>query len=283
MKKKEKKEITSESTIGHQVNYLKTVRHNYCFKPAPVFVQELTELADTTFFGVEIEKESQYVEDFNSDLIPWRIAEKLDRPSIWYSKYDGSLECGIEVVSHPVSLLGWVLLKNDLSKLFKLFIDEDFESGSTTGLHIHYSRKNHSFNKANLISRILKEWWEKNASGVKSVLQRSIMHYCDFTKTLDSDTRYKAFNYTDDTFEIRVWDSPSSSKRFYYCLFCTAAIELLTRNDSKFLESLMKEKTVVKDYQAVLKFIFITYPEIISKSLDVEILRPNYIAKRIAW
>lgn len=285
MKQKEMKKnggIMSESEIANRTNYDKGYINSYSFKPTPVFVKSTTE--DTnTFFGVEIEKEAEDCDEYREDEIAECIIDTLVRPSLWYTKCDGSLDYGTETVSHPISLLGWIHLEDDVKKLFGLFDSLYYISRSSTGLHIHISKTGLSWNKMKKLSEIFKCWDRYNHSGLRKVFQRQNFSYCDMNYALDEGGRYKGFNETSKTFEIRFWQSPSSAKRFYYCLFATAAIATLARNDSSLLNNLLKKPCAEKSYQKVLKFIFVTYPEIMAKSFDVEILRPNDVLQKISW
>ena len=105
--------------------------HNYSYKPVPIFYG-----SDTPYgFGIELEVESMGSDfDFGSELAHRSNGERI------YLKYDGSLNHGFEIVTHPHTLkefqtnFNWTFL----SKLQDL----GFRSWNTRscGLHVHVSR-----------------------------------------------------------------------------------------------------------------------------------------------
>lgn len=118
----------------------KKVIHDYSYKPRPKFKTSTHDefVTDTNvkelFFGVELE-----VDDGDS---PGKLAEALcDLSDDIYCKHDGSLDDGVEIVTHPCTLdyhmqgLGW-------DSICKTAVDFGFKSHNTRtcGLHIHVGR-----------------------------------------------------------------------------------------------------------------------------------------------
>lgn len=113
--------------------------HDYSYKPVADFKYRPSEnkpetVADVETFGLELEVDRG--EDLGS------LAEELtalDQPI--YLKRDGSLDCGLEIVTHPCSLayhqyeLRWA----EITRLCKSHGFESHDAG-TCGLHIHVGR-----------------------------------------------------------------------------------------------------------------------------------------------
>ena len=109
--------------------------HDYGYKPAPEFKLLAEEIrSDTLTFGVELE-----VDDGDDAE---ELAEELDdlgEPI--YMKHDGSLDEGVEIVTHPCSL-AYHKEQLDWCQISATCTDHEFKSHdtSTCGLHIHVGR-----------------------------------------------------------------------------------------------------------------------------------------------
>lgn len=106
--------------------------HDYSYKPEPIFYGE-----NNRFFGVELEidcagKDDDYAEELLN--IGNRNGENI------YIKGDGSLEDGLEIVSHPMSLdyhknYRWAdIMRRAVSLGYRS------HQTSTCGLHVHVNR-----------------------------------------------------------------------------------------------------------------------------------------------
>lgn len=110
--------------------------HDHNYRPDPIF--HSTEKNDRLYFGIEIELEAGR----NRDTIA-EYANQLEGMELAYLKHDGSLSCGFEVVTHPMT---HDFYKNQASDLWKVIeglrTDYGVKSWSTQtcGLHIHISR-----------------------------------------------------------------------------------------------------------------------------------------------
>ena len=107
--------------------------HDYGYKPEPIMYGD-----SNRFFGVELEIDGAGKDSDNADEI-LSIANK-DNEHI-YIKGDGSLDDGMEIVTHPMSL---EYHKNDMKwqEVMKKAISQGYRSHqtSTCGLHIHVNR-----------------------------------------------------------------------------------------------------------------------------------------------
>ena len=134
--------------------------HQYNFKPTPIFYGE-----GDIYMGVELEIDYGGLSESNaSELLS--VANRDDE--ILYIKRDGSLDDGLELVTHPCTLdyhinhLPWLnILQCAISLKYKS------HQSLTAGLHIHIGRKELGYDyeeRENTISRILyfvEKHWEE--------------------------------------------------------------------------------------------------------------------------
>ena len=110
--------------------------HSYTYKPRPIFFASLGD--STPFFGLEIE-----VEAVHDESSPERGAELARRhcSDLIYCKSDRSLNNGVELVTHPMSL-EYLQRCDSLEALLESLGAEGFRAWKTTtcGLHVHISR-----------------------------------------------------------------------------------------------------------------------------------------------
>lgn len=114
--------------------------HDYSYRPDPVF--HSTDKDERLFFGIEIEMESPHG-DTSILRQAAETAHMLEDTDHAYLKSDGSLNCGMELVTHPMShdyyqneaheLWGVLDTLRDVHKMRAW-------DASTAGLHIHISR-----------------------------------------------------------------------------------------------------------------------------------------------
>ena len=204
--------------------------HDYDYKPKPIFYGDKSDL----FFGIELE-----IENKNGD-----IGDVIDNlPDFVYAKADGSLDDGLEIVSHPTT---WSWLKENREKwdeILKLR-DAGFLSyqTSTCGMHVHLSRK--AFGALHLY-KFLKLFFE-NRDFVLLVSRRKIKSLNQWAsletdenlvykvkKGNDHTKRYTAINLENSTtVEIRIFRGTLSLVGFWRNLeFCKAAYDY-TKNES---------------------------------------------------
>ena len=110
--------------------------HDYTYRPDAIF--HSTDKNERLYFGIEIE-----VEDPRNIVESSAYAHRLEGMELAYLKHDGSLHCGYEIVTHPMS---HDFYKNEASDLWDtlehLRTHYRVKSWDTTtcGLHIHVSR-----------------------------------------------------------------------------------------------------------------------------------------------
>ena len=114
------------------------VIHDYSYRPDPIF--HSTEKEERLFFGLEIEVEASRNRSESAEY-----ASRLEQYDLAYLKSDGSLNCGFEIVTHPMT---HDFYKNEAKELWdtlealrnRMGIRVKAWDASTAGLHIHISR-----------------------------------------------------------------------------------------------------------------------------------------------
>ncbi len=107
--------------------------HDYAYKPEPVFYGD-----SDRFFGVELEIDGGGKDKDNADTILDAVNGSSE---LIYIKSDGSLNEGLEIVTHPMSLdfhknkMPWIAVADEALRL-----DYLSHKTSTCGLHIHVNR-----------------------------------------------------------------------------------------------------------------------------------------------
>jgi hypothetical protein len=124
--------------------------HDYGYKPEPIFYGD-----SKRYFGIELEIDGAGKDSDNADDL-LKIANKENEHI--YIKGDGSLDDGIEIVTHPMSLAYHKQFCWD--KIMHKAISMGYRSHqtSTCGLHIHVNRNCFGENRDSqdeVISRIL--------------------------------------------------------------------------------------------------------------------------------
>ena len=112
--------------------------HDYSYRPDPIF--HSTDKDERLFFGMEIEVEAGVRRSDASEY-----ASKLEEYDLAYLKHDGSLNCGFEIVTHPMT---HDFYKNEAQEFWNtletLRTRDDVRVRSwdtgTCGVHIHISR-----------------------------------------------------------------------------------------------------------------------------------------------
>lgn len=109
--------------------------HDYSYKPMPFFFPPKSNTNERLYFGVELEVESR--RGTRSDCAEY-VQQALGSRA--YLKYDGSLDNGFEIVTHPHTLDE--LRKEFAFDAFASFREKGLRSWNTTtcGLHVHVSR-----------------------------------------------------------------------------------------------------------------------------------------------
>ena len=110
--------------------------HDYSYKPDTIFHPENAKL----YFGIEIEAEA---EDNEMRRMASEYAQTLEKQGLAYLKNDGSLDCGFEIVTHPMTHEFFMNSEMALWSVLRV-LKNDYAmkswSTDTCGLHIHISR-----------------------------------------------------------------------------------------------------------------------------------------------
>lgn len=208
--------------------------HDYNYRPDPIF--HSTTGRERLYFGLEIEVEAgRNISDAAE------YASQLEALDLAYLKSDGSLNCGFEVVTHPMS---HDFIKNEAQEFFDVItgLRETHKvkswGTSTCGLHIHISRTGfnggaHMHRFLNLVysnqdfyetmaGRTSDRWakfddvnrtaWEYDDYGNR----RSYKTIRSFARKLDQDRgsdRYSAVNTNNSaTLEMRIFKGTTNTR-----------------------------------------------------------------------
>ncbi len=123
----------SECYRDDEDNYI----HDYYYKPEPIF-HKCSEEQKIRYYGVELEIDKGGRDDDNAEEIDCVANKNAD---VLYIKSDGSLDEGMELVSHPCSLkyhryeLPWADI---MHKAVSLYYRS--HNTNTCGLHVHIGR-----------------------------------------------------------------------------------------------------------------------------------------------
>ena len=173
------------------------VIHDYSYRPDPIFHSSEDEQT-RLYFGIEVETEVR-----NQNYTQRRISAEyasiiLESENLAYLKSDGSLACGFEIVTHPLSHSYFM---NDAGTLWdtitKLKSDYDMMAWGTQtcGLHIHISRN--GFSGGSHQHRFLQLVYN-NKDFYEVMAGRSSSHWAKFDDNVDPNTGQKSFKHKFD-------------------------------------------------------------------------------------
>lgn len=170
--------------------------HDYGYRPDPIFYN--TKDDEKLYFGIEIETEA-YDETTSTRNDAAQYAYQLDIKDLAYLKGDGSLECGFEIVTHPMTHDFYKNEANELWEVVEGLRSRGMRSHdiSRCGIHIHISRT--GFNGGAHIHRFLnlvysnQELYQKLA-GRKSDRWATFEDVMALKRDGEEFTRYKTFN-----------------------------------------------------------------------------------------
>lgn len=128
--------------------------HDYSYKPDPIFYPTFD--AHELFLGVELEIDGGGEDSCNAEEI-LKIANRQEE--YMYIKHDGSLDDGMELVSHPANL-DYHMKCIPWTDICKKAVELGYTShnAGTAGLHVHVSRSTFGRNyqeQEDVIARIL--------------------------------------------------------------------------------------------------------------------------------
>jgi hypothetical protein len=166
--------------------------HDYSYRPDPIFRKSDDEQT-RLYFGIEIETEVRGGDYSNRRLAAEYAQQQLEMYDLAYLKSDGSLECGFEIVSHPLSHSYFM---NDATRFWdtinKLKSNYDMMAWGTKtcGLHVHISRA--GFNGGSHQHRFLQLVYN-NKDFYEVLAGRSSSHWAKFDDIFDPNTGQKSF------------------------------------------------------------------------------------------
>jgi hypothetical protein len=170
--------------------------HDYSYRPDPRFHSSEDEQT-RLYFGIEVETEMRGG-DYGERRIAAEYAVRLEHEGLAYLKSDGSLECGFEIVSHPLSHSYFM---NDASTLWNTIGTLKDRYGmmawgtKTCGLHIHISRA--GFSGGSHQHRFLQLVYN-NKDFYEVLAGRSSSHWAKFDDNVDPNTGQKSLKHKFD-------------------------------------------------------------------------------------
>jgi hypothetical protein len=168
------------------------VIHDYSYRPDPQFHSSNGEQT-RLYFGIEIETEIRGGDYSYRTTAAEYAQQQLEMYDLAYLKSDGSLECGFEIVSHPLSHSYFM---KDASRLWDTINKLKSDYGmmawgtKTCGLHVHISRA--GFNGGSHQHRFLQLVYN-NKDFYEVLAGRSSSHWAKFDDIFDPETGTKSF------------------------------------------------------------------------------------------
>jgi hypothetical protein len=216
--------------------------HSYSHKPSPRFkVGGGEDPTARTFFGVELEIDQNSSQGLDRYAVP-----DLAHP-LFYCKEDGSLDNGVELVSHPGTRKWWDEQRGNVESLLQRLSRLGWRSHETRtcGMHVHVS--NTAFENSMHIYRFLHliyryptlallvsqrdkrrlNSWATLAYSKKPMLKNKANLRLKSREWNSSESagHYDAVNKTSHTMELRIFNGTLNPTRFYKNLqFCDAAL-----------------------------------------------------------
>jgi len=166
--------------------------HDYSYRPDPIFRKSDDEQT-RLYFGIEIETEVRGGDYSNRRSAAEYAQQQLEMYDLAYLKSDGSLECGFEIVTHPLSHSYFM---KDGDRLWNTIDKLKSEYGmmawgtKTCGLHVHISRA--GFNGGSHQHRFLQLVYN-NKDFYEVIAGRASSHWAKFDDIFDPNTGQKSF------------------------------------------------------------------------------------------
>lgn len=231
----------------HEQNESRSI-HDYSFKPSPDYKLSPSKERQrrALYFGVELEIENRDGKVSNGDK-----AEEITDDNI-YCKYDGSLNNGFEIVTHPFT---WYWYKDTGKEYFDNLLSNLKKDGfvsynaKTCGIHIHMSKN--QFSTTHLF-KFLKIFYDSaNYNFIKTISQRTInssQGSCQWgrepenqtvaqqiqkCKTKHDPNRYTAVNIQpSNTIEVRIFRGTLNAPSFHKNLQFVKSLYEYTKDES---------------------------------------------------
>ena len=231
----------------------------YYYKPDPKFKQlDSEENTDELFFGVELELDSR--ERNNDENAADELVANDEEEDYIYVKHDGSLNYGIEIVSHPGTYAAHCEEFN-WRRIIDIANSHGMKDLSSAGLHVHIGENDCDFrNKMVLLfwkfNKFITMFTRRQAKSINnwacmpdfletryygSWAESENRMICDIENYIDRG-RYLAVNCSNDnTTEIRIFASTIDYKVLLGSInFCKQAAEFCLNNDYETIWNLTK-------------------------------------------
>lgn len=226
-------------------NHFKNQISNYHRWDGQLEFKKLEDENTEMYFGTEVETEG------NQDNAYYVLHK---HPDLFHCEFDGSLNCGFEIISQPMTYNYVVSKYDEIASMFKDLTDHGQKSHNTTtcGLHIHVSRK--AFKDENAIERAnaIINYFRSN---IEILARRKNNSYCQFInvegkivtkeKVALSSDRYNAINNRNkNTVEFRVFKGTLNPNTYFASIELVKNIVEAANSDAKLIsfESLLKGK-----------------------------------------
>jgi hypothetical protein len=178
---------------NHDQDMDSRIIHDYSYRPDPIFYSSEDEQT-RLYFGIEVETEARG-QDYGTRRVAAEFASRLEAERLAYLKSDGSLDCGFEIVSHPMSHSYFMNDANNLwDTISRLKIDYNMIAWGTKtcGLHIHISRA--GFSGGSHQHRFLQLVYN-NQDFYEVMAGRASTHWAKFNDNVDPDTGQKSLKH----------------------------------------------------------------------------------------
>ena len=243
-------------------NNLYYKKHEYSYKPTPVFISNIPsfDFSNTLFIGFELEVEFKLNYSFPSSLMSNTYEAKLIRylhsikiknPATgklftpYYGKYDASIS-GVEIVSHPFQpILDVMEEKLKVPSLLTTVKKLGFRVTERCGLHFHMNKSYFNFrNELLLLVLIYRDIWDKlvyisgrskpqiNAYAKRYPRYPRLNHYDTFSKQdlygliTFAEDHHSAVSLRSSTIEFRLFNATLDWNTF---LFYVDLVTLLAK------------------------------------------------------
>lgn len=182
--------------IDHEGEEENRLIHDYSYRPDPRFYRLPNEEVQRLYFGIEIETEVRG-QSYEGRRLAAEYAVRLEHHGLAYLKSDGSLTCGFEIVTHPMSHAYYQQAETIWEVVGKLKTDYDMMSWGTKtcGLHVHISRN--GFNGGSHQHRFLQLVYN-NKKLYELLAGRSASHWAKFDDNYDPNTGVKSLKHKFD-------------------------------------------------------------------------------------
>ena len=180
----------------HDYEQNSRVIHDYSYRPDPHFYRTPTEEPHRLYFGIEVETEMRG-QSYEDRTCAAEYAQQLEQKGLAYLKSDGSLECGFEIVTHPMSHAYYQSAESLWEVIRTLKAEYNMMSWGTRtcGLHVHISRA--GFNNGSHQHRFLQLVYN-NKRFYELLAGRSASHWAKFDDDVDPNTGVKSLKHKFD-------------------------------------------------------------------------------------